>query len=287
MRIGDEGSGRPDCALQVKPKAGVLSKYDNVSVITGDTIKKAADGFTLDGSGGADTKQEREAAVVREKLKRQVQTLDFEVAREGKDQYTTEEMAQFKKKKRRKVRKTKSRTLTADDLGDIGQEAVPAVKVSRDATTGGVTVDSAAAVLAAARSKPSLATDGKGGSGSVSAQATVSLNDADMEVTTADDDTMLLDLGNSVSDDEAEAAAAAEIEATMRRARKISRKKKTTLTSKHVSNPAAAAFPVFAWCGCPPPPPSASGPAVLRPLSPPVHRPLLRPRLVAQQPASW
>ena len=232
---------------KVKPKEGVLSKYDNIDVITGDEKKKAADGFTLDGSGGADTKQEREAAKVREKLKRQVQTLDFDVAREGKDQYTTEEMAQFKKKKRRKVRKPKSKMLTADDLDDIGQEAAPAVKVKRDATTGGVTVDSAAAVLAAARSKPSLAKGDMGGSESASAQAIISLNDADMEMTIADDDAMLLDIDNSVSDDEAEAAAAAEIEATMRRARKISRKKKTTLTSKHFSDPAVAALPVIAW----------------------------------------
>ena len=59
--------------------AKVLKKYDNIDILTGDEKAKERAGFSLDASGGADLAREREAALVRERLKASATSLDYEV----------------------------------------------------------------------------------------------------------------------------------------------------------------------------------------------------------------
>lgn len=82
----------------------MLSKYDDIDVVTGDRELKPKKQFRLGASTMDLTPEEQEMQAVRERLK-QTQSLDTLASSAATDYYTQEEMAQFKKKKHRKIRK--------------------------------------------------------------------------------------------------------------------------------------------------------------------------------------
>eukprot|EP00041_Stephanoeca_diplocostata_P019320 m.414577 g.414577 ORF g.414577 m.414577 type:complete len:707 (+) comp21272_c0_seq1:256-2376(+) len=241
----DEYKGYDDDEFDgTKPKA-MLSKYDNIDVYTGDEKKSKKEGFTLDSSGGATLQREREAAAIREKLKKPEFNLDFEVKKDGTDFYTSTEMAQFKKRKKKvkKVRKTKA--LTADDL-----EAT-AIDDSADADRGsrkrrrGDSADASDAKSGAAAVVEAMATGTAIAKASVTGAAIKQATAADtapaattkMEVDfsadddNGDDDVMTMDL-NDVPVDEAELQAEAEMQTALVRAMKVKKAKQAAKARK-------------------------------------------------------
>ena len=97
---------------EMGPARKVLKKYDEEI----DGVKKA--NFEIGDFGGVDTSMQRQAMVVKERLKAQALTLEQEPAQIASEYYSTAEMAKFRKpKKKRKVRRLK-----ADDLLNFSVE---------------------------------------------------------------------------------------------------------------------------------------------------------------------
>eukprot|EP00039_Didymoeca_costata_P030936 m.32263 g.32263 ORF g.32263 m.32263 type:complete len:695 (+) comp8393_c0_seq1:149-2233(+) len=189
-------------------KKKLLSKYDDIDVITGEKKKQEKSKFKIESGGVVDLKREKEAAEIREKLKKQALTLDFEVNKTANDFYTQDEMAKFKKKKKRKVRKQK--TLKADDLEPIDDDADKgARKKRRRGDDGDIKTEEGEGESA---SKMDTEEDSK-----PSADAILSREE------TLDQTEMLGDIGDI--HDEAEAEAEAELQAALARTRRIQIKK--------------------------------------------------------------
>lgn len=97
-------------------KKSLLSKYDDIDIITGDVKKENKPLFRL----GKAVEVKPTEQELREKMKQSLVTLGDDSNKIASDYYTSEEMAQFKKKKHRKVR---GKALKVDDLMDIAENS--------------------------------------------------------------------------------------------------------------------------------------------------------------------
>ena len=96
-------------------KQDILKKYDEEI----EGVKKQS--FALGSQGDVDTSGERERELVRERLQAKAVSLELAPALAATEYYTTEEMVQFKRpKKRRKIRKKEQ--LKADDIIPLPEE---------------------------------------------------------------------------------------------------------------------------------------------------------------------